>query len=143
MGKRHTKNVLLVENDRGEARTIVTIFNEQDLYSFELTHAQSMEQAEAYLGLQSVSVVLLDINGFPGDSCLEAMRRTRAVAPRASLVLLTDLEGEPIALPAMEAGAQDYLIKGHIEPHELLRAMRSSVARKILEDKLFNEKNRA
>jgi PAS domain-containing protein len=44
---------------------------------------------------------------------------------------------------AMERGVQDYLIKGHIEPHELMRAMRNSVARKVLEENLFNERNRA
>lgn len=138
-----TKSVLLIESDPDEAKTISTMFNEQGLYSFDLSHAESVEQADAYLGLQSVSVVLLDIDGFPGDSCLEAVRRTQAVAPRASLVLLTDPKGESIALRAMEAGAQDYLIKGQIEPHELLRAMRCSVARKTLEEALFNEESRA
>ncbi len=143
MVNRQTKSVLLIENNPGEAKTIDTMFNKQGSYSFELTHAESMEQAEAYLGLQSVSVVLLDVDGFLGDSCLEAMRRIQAVAPRAALVLLTDPEDETIALRAMDAGAQDYLIKGQIEPHELLRAMRCSVARKTLETALFNEKNRA
>jgi diguanylate cyclase (GGDEF)-like protein/PAS domain S-box-containing protein len=42
---------------------------------------------------------------------------------------------------AMEGGVQDYLVKGQIESHELMRAMRNSVARRILEVALFNEKN--
>jgi PAS domain-containing protein len=48
-----------------------------------------------------------------------------------------------MALRAMHGSVQDYLVKGQIEPHELMRAMRNSVARKILEETLFNEKNRA
>jgi diguanylate cyclase (GGDEF)-like protein/PAS domain S-box-containing protein len=140
---RQTKSVLLLDCDPDEAKTIGTMFNEQGLCSFELTCVGSIEQAEVYLGLHSVSVVFLDMDGFPGDSCLEVLRRTLAIAPRASLVLLTGPEGESLALRALEEGAQDYLIKGHIKPRDLVHVMRSTIARKTLEETLFNEKSRA
>jgi PAS domain-containing protein len=38
---------------------------------------------------------------------------------------------------------QDYLLKGQIRPHELLRTLRNAVARKAVEDLLFTEKERA
>jgi len=141
MGK--SKHVLLIENDPEVTETIGAMFNNQGLYSFELSRAESIQQGEALLGLQTVDVVLLDTDGIPGDSILEAMRPIQAMAPKSSLVLLTDAASELMALRAIEAGAQDYLIKGQIEPHELLRAIRSSVARKILEERLFDEANRA
>jgi len=143
MGQSHTKHVLLIVTDPAETNTIGAMFNNQGQYSFELAHAESLEQAEVYLGLQSVSVVLLDMDGFPRDSVLQATRRIQAAAPKASIVLLTDIAGESTAMRAIEEGAQDYLIKGQIESHELLRTMLSSVARKILEEKLFHETNRA
>jgi diguanylate cyclase (GGDEF)-like protein/PAS domain S-box-containing protein len=143
MGPRQTKNVLLIENNLDEAQTIGTMFSRQGLSSFQLTHVQSIEQAEAYLGVRSVSVALLDIDVFPRESCLEETARVQALAANASLVLLTDPGGEQIALRAIEAGAQDYLIKGQIEPDGLLRAMHRSLARKVHEEKLFDEKNRA
>jgi PAS domain-containing protein len=58
-------------------------------------------------------------------------------------VLLCELKDEATAMRAMEGGVQDYLVKGDIEPHELMRAMRNSVARKILEEALFSEHTRA
>jgi hypothetical protein len=46
-----------------------------------------------------------------------------------------------MAMDAMEGAIQDYLMEGQIETHELMRAMRNSVARKILEEDLVNETN--
>ena len=74
MGPRQTKNVLLIENNLDEAQTIGTMFSRQGLSSLQLTHVQSIEQAEAYLGVRSVSVALLDIDVFPRESCLEIGR---------------------------------------------------------------------
>jgi diguanylate cyclase (GGDEF)-like protein/PAS domain S-box-containing protein len=44
---------------------------------------------------------------------------------------------------AIEEGAQDYLIKGQIEPRELMRALRNTLDRKSIEESLFQEKERA
>lgn len=71
------------------------------------------------------------------------MERTHQLAGGASIVLLCDPEDEATAMRAMEGGVQDYLIKGEIEAHELMRAMRNSVVRKVLEETLSNERNRA
>ena len=142
LSKRPTKTVLLIENDAEEARLIGEMFSCQGSYSFELTHVESMAAAEAYLAGHSVSVVLLDLD-CPDTPGVEAILRIHAAARGASIVLLSSQKDEPIALRAMERGVQDYLVKGQIAPFELMRAMRNSVARKILEETLFNERNRA
>jgi diguanylate cyclase (GGDEF)-like protein/PAS domain S-box-containing protein len=140
---RPTKTVLLIENDPEEARLVQEMFNNQGAYSFALTRVESLADAEAYLSGRSVGVVLLDLGCSPSGLGFEAILRTHAAARGASIVLLVCPKDETIAMRAMEGGVQDYLIKGHIESHELMRAMRNSVARKILEETLFNEKNRA
>src|SRR5271166_6023304 len=142
MNKMPTKTVLLIENDPEEARLIGEMFNDQGSYSFALTHVESMADAETYLAGQSVSVVLLDL-GCPDAPGFQAVLRAHAAARGASIVLLSGPEQEAIAGRAMDGGVQDYLIKGQIEPRELMRAMRNSVPRKILEETLFHEKDRA
>jgi diguanylate cyclase (GGDEF)-like protein/PAS domain S-box-containing protein len=57
--------------------------------------------------------------------------------------VLTGLDDESAAAQALQEGAQDYLIKGQIETRGLLRAMRYAGERKIMEDALFVEKERA
>jgi diguanylate cyclase (GGDEF)-like protein/PAS domain S-box-containing protein len=74
---------------------------------------------------------------------LKSVRRVRAIAPRVSIVLLSAPEGEATAMKAMEEGAQDYLIKGQIEPHQLMRALSKTLERKSIEESLFQEKERA
>ena len=56
-------------------------------------------------------VILLDL-GLPDAQGLEAIRRIRAAASRAPLVVLTGHDDDTMAVRALQEGAQDYLIKG-------------------------------
>ena len=87
-------------------------------------------------------IILLDL-GLPDAQGLGAVRRARAAAPRVPLVVLTGLDDESLAAQALQEGAQDYLVKGQIETRGLLRALRYAVERKIMEEALFVEKERA
>ena len=142
MGKIPDKTVLLIENDPDQTRIIRAMFDDQGAYSFALTHVASLADAETWLAGHSVDIVLLDL-GLPDPGEPDAVRRARAAAPRASIILLSSLDDEPKAIQAIHDGAQDYLIKGQIEPHKLMRALGNSVERKMNEELLFNEKERA
>jgi diguanylate cyclase (GGDEF)-like protein/PAS domain S-box-containing protein len=53
------------------------------------------------------------------------------------------LDDELLAAQSLQEGAQDYLIKGQIEARSLRRSLRYSIERKIMEEALFAEKERA
>jgi diguanylate cyclase (GGDEF)-like protein/PAS domain S-box-containing protein len=89
-----------------------------------------------------VDIILLDL-GLPDAQGLESIRRARAVAPQVPLVVLTALDDESMAAQALQAGAQDYLIKGQIDARGLLRALRYAVERKSMQEELFREKELA
>jgi diguanylate cyclase (GGDEF)-like protein/PAS domain S-box-containing protein len=142
MGKNPDKTVLLIEKDPEQTRTIRAMFEDQGGYSFALTHVASLVDAETYLAGHPVDIVLLDL-GLSDPKGPEAVRRVRAVAPRASFVLLSSLDDEPKAIEAIHEGAQDYLIKGQIEPHKLMRALGNAVERTTNKEILSSEKDRA
>jgi len=142
MPKKPNKTVLLIENDAEQTRIIRAMFDDQSSHSFKLTHVESLADAETYLAGHPVDIVLLDLTSTAPDP-LEAVRRTRATAPHVSIVLLSSLEDEPKAIQAIHEGAQDYLIKGQIEPHKLMRALGNAFERTTNEEVLFNEKERA
>src|SRR6202047_936385 len=142
MSKKSIKTLLLIEDNPGDARLFYETFKEQDSRNTEITHVKSMSEAEKHLATHEVDIIILDL-GLPDAQGLTAVRRAHAAAPRVPLVVLTVLDDESLAIQALQEGAQDYLIKGQIETRGLLRALRHSVERKILDDELFVEKERA
>jgi diguanylate cyclase (GGDEF)-like protein/PAS domain S-box-containing protein len=142
MTKTLIRQVLLIEDSPGDARLLREMFNEQRGHNTELTHVTSMSDAERHLADHAVDVILLDL-GLPDAQGLEAIQRAHAAAPRVALVVLTGLDDESLAVRALQGGAQDYLVKGQIETRGLLRALRYAIERKIMEDALFAEKERA
>jgi diguanylate cyclase (GGDEF)-like protein/PAS domain S-box-containing protein len=142
MSKRSIKAVLLVEDNPGDARLIREMFKEPSSHDIELAHVDCMADAESHLASHTVDIILLDL-GLPDTQGLEAVRRAHGAASRVPLVVLSGLDDEKIALQAMQEGAQDYLIKGQIEPRELFRALRYAVERKAIEETLFEANERA
>jgi len=136
------ETVLLIESNHEEARLIGEMFKHQEVNSFALARVESMADAETYLGGHSVTVVLLDLD-CPDAMGIDALLRIHAAARDASIVVLSDNKDEAIVMHTMASGVQDYLIKGQIEPHEMMRALRNSMARKSLEKTLSFERNRA
>lgn len=126
------KVVLVVEDNSGDARLLREMLFEQSADNIELTHVESLRDAEAYLAHHPVDMILLDL-GLPDGQGLASLRRTRTAAPAVPLVVLTGLDDESMAEQALQEGAQDYLIKGQIDPRGLLQAMRYAVKRKRLE----------
>jgi diguanylate cyclase (GGDEF)-like protein/PAS domain S-box-containing protein len=142
MNKKPIKVLLLVEDNPADVRLLREMFHEQSSHHTELTQVETMGQAEKHLAGGAVDIILLDL-GLPDAQGLESIRRARAVAPRVPLVVLTALDDESMAARALQAGVQDYLIKGQIDARGLLRALRYAVERKSMQEELFEEKERA
>ncbi|MGA3201938.1 MAG: EAL domain-containing protein [Bryobacteraceae bacterium] len=140
------RSVLLIEDNPGDARLLREMFNEQGSQKAELTCVESMQDAERYLDKNTVDIILLDL-GLPDAQGLGAIRRAQLAAPRLPVVVLTGLDDEALAAQAIREGAQDYLIKGQLDTYGtsrgLLRALHYAIERKIMEDTLFLEKERA
>jgi signal transduction histidine kinase len=126
--KEKALQVLLVEDNAGDARLIREMFSKERSDSFELTHFLRMSEAEIHLAKCAVDIVLLDM-GLPDGHGLDTVRRAHAVAPEVPMIVLTGLDDEALAAEAMKEGAQDYLIKGQIESRALPRALRHAIER--------------
>ena len=142
MNSASAKTVLVIEDNPGDARLLREMFNEQTTRRIQLTHVESMSEAETHLAARAVDVILLDL-GLPDVQGLEAVRRAHAAAPRMPLVVLTGMDDESLAIQALQEGAQDYLVKGQIETRGLMRALRYAIERKAMDEALFVEKERA
>ena len=124
--------VLLVEDNPGDARLLQEMLNEPGSLRPELTHLGCMNDALDHLTTKIANIVLLDL-GLPDADGLTALRQVHAVAPSIPLVVMTGLDDESLAIQALQEGAQDYLIKGQIETHALLRALRYAIERQRMQ----------
>jgi DNA-binding response OmpR family regulator len=134
--------ILLVEDNLGDAGLAREMFKRQRSHVIGLTHVECMGDAEKQLAENEFDIILLDL-GLPDAQGLEAVRRCSAAAPHVPLVVLTGLDDEALAGQVLHEGAQEHLIKGQIETRGLMRALRYAVERKISEETLFGEKERA
>jgi signal transduction histidine kinase len=130
--KEKALQVLLVEDNAGDARLLREMFNKEKPGSFELTHLVRMGEALAHLEKGGVDIVLLDM-GLPDGHGLETVRRAHKAAPGIPVIVLTGLDDEALAAAAMKEGVQDYLIKGQIENRALPRALRHAIERQRMQ----------
>ena len=142
MSKRPGKTVLLIEENPTDARLIQEMLDSQSSHTISLLHVDCMSEAERLLAGNAIDVIMIDLES-AGAHGLDALRQAHGTAPSRPIVVLSGAAGEPLAVQAMHEGAQDYLIKGQIEPRELLRALRNAVDRKIFSEIIFEAKERA
>lgn len=117
--------LLLVEDDAGDASLIKYHLKLAGSVSFSLEWVQSMQQARDYLQQtdKHPDVILLDLS-LPDSHGLDTVHQARAAAGELPIIVLTGNNDESFALEVLEAGAQDYLVKGEFESDMLVRAIR-------------------
>ncbi len=100
--------------------------------------------SDAVKRLQQVGIdaVLLDLL-LPDSRGVETFEAVFAAAPLVPILLLASRENEEIAWQATQLGAQDHLRREHLDAYWLPRILRSVIERKVGEEALFAERERA
>ena len=96
---------------------------------YEVSDARSGEEAVEKLGDEKFDLILLDVN-LPGMSGLEACRviRRETLVPDVAIIMLTVRNAEKDKVEALDAGADDYVVKPFGTP-ELLARIRAALRR--------------
>lgn len=124
-------SLLLVEDDRGDAVLVEDLIADA-VADIEVVWAQSMAHAERELASARPDCVLLDLN-LPDANGIDALDRIAKRDATVPIVVLTGLNDEYFGASAVAAGAQDYLVKGRVEPEMLRRALLYAIERKRAE----------
>ncbi len=126
--KRKEISVLLVEDNRINAKLIKKILDKDKSSPVDLECVETLVGAVEHLKSNKVSIVLLDLN-LPDSQELETLTKVRAAAPDVPIVILTGVDDESVAIKAMRQGAQDYLVKGQVNTSLMLRIIRYAIER--------------
>ena len=124
-------SVLLVEDDDGDALIVDDLLSEA-LPDARIVRSRRFSDALDTLNAD-VDCVLLDLK-LPDAEGIDTVVRLREQAPDTPLIVLTGLNHEAAGVAAVDAGAQDYLVKGEVDGAQLARAIRYSIVRRQAAD---------
>jgi two-component system, cell cycle response regulator len=130
--------LLLVEDNPWDAHLVTAMLTRAEARAsveapkFTLVVAADLSSALARLREEEIDVVLLDLM-LPDSEGLDTLARLREGAPEVPIVVQTSLDDEQTGLQAMQGGAQDYLVKGHVEVDLLKRTLRYAIERQRLQ----------
>ena len=129
--------ILLVEDNAADARLVRELL--KDVAALPgtglgpeppmLTHVVRLQEAITSLEASAFDIALLDLS-LPDAEGLQAVLRLHAAAPAVPIVVMSARDDEALALAGLQAGAQDYLVKGRVERDALTRTLRYAIARK-------------
>jgi serine phosphatase RsbU (regulator of sigma subunit) len=120
--------VLLIEDDEDDALIVEDLLAASSL-DVHLLHGLTLGKGLEHLADQRIDCVLLDLR-LPDVDGIDAVSRVREADPAIAVVVLTGLDEETAGEAAVEAGAQDYLVKGKVDADLLSRAVRYAVSRR-------------
>jgi PAS domain S-box-containing protein/putative nucleotidyltransferase with HDIG domain len=128
-------NVLLIEDNPGDARLIQEMLAEGGSAQFKLECVDRLSMGLARLVANGIGLVLLDL-GLPDSQGFDTFAKIYAQAPRIPIVVLSGLTDENLAMKTVQEGAQDYIVKGQLESYGLVRTIRYAIERKHAEEEL-------
>ena len=120
--------ILLVEDNPGDTRLIREMLNEVNSATIELSCAECLEVALHAVASGPFTIILLDLN-LPDSAGIETFVRMHDMTPDIPIVVFSGLDDEDVAVHAVETGAQDYLVKGHVDGTLLVRSIRYALER--------------
>jgi diguanylate cyclase (GGDEF)-like protein len=127
--------VLMIEDDARAALLIGEMLRSVWPQGLVFSHAERLGDATQEVLERGATCVLLDLS-LPGTDGLSAVEQVRTAAPNIPIVVLAERADEDLALLAIRAGAQDYLIRSELTPALLGRSLRYAIERKRSEVQL-------
>ena len=120
--------LLLVEDNPTDVLLLQDTLIAAQSVPFQVRHVERLDEAAQQLTAQHFDVVLLDLS-LPDSLGLETFTALHARGRDIPIVVLTGLDDEALAVQAVQAGAQDYLVKEQISGDILRRALRYAIER--------------
>jgi CheY-like chemotaxis protein len=120
--------VLLVEDNPGDARLVKESLTEGGTSAFNLTHVERLEDAIRRLERDRYDVVLLDLL-LQDSQRLGTLMAIHQQAPKVPIVVFTGLEDDVVGLWALSEGAEDYVVKGKVSGDSLAYTIRDAIER--------------
>ena len=120
--------ILLVEDDPDDIWVMRNLLGDRWDGPFELVQVELLSVAIERCAEEKFDVLLLDLS-LPDSDGLATFFTMHAHADQVPIVVLSGRRDEALAVKAVQAGAQDYLVKGQVNDLLLVRSIRYAIER--------------
>jgi diguanylate cyclase (GGDEF)-like protein/PAS domain S-box-containing protein len=134
--------VLLIEGDPVTARLVQEVLADKAYGQFVIEWVATLSDGIERLNQGGIKAVLLNLL-LSDSQGIASFDRIYLLVSHVPIMILCDADQESIAQQAVQQGAQDYILKDHIDGYSLSHALRNVIARKVAEEELFMERERA
>ena len=123
-----TVKVLLIEDNPEHASFLRHLLNLSEAANFRLEHVETLAIGIERLKQGDIGLIILDLS--LGDSNgIETFILTMAAGGDVPIVVLSGSNDVNLAIETVQLGAQDYLVKGHVDNQLLVRSMQYACER--------------
>ena len=130
-------DILLVEDDDGDAKAVEALLSERGDDWFILRRATRLSEALRLFSEETFDVVLLDLN-LPDTRGVQTVSQLREIALVTPIVAMSDTRDDVLQSQAIQQGAQEFLIKGKdgANSDTFLHAIRYAMEMKRMEERI-------
>jgi diguanylate cyclase (GGDEF)-like protein len=122
---------LLIEPSASDAESIESLIA-TGMGRLDLVHSPTLADAFDQVLTQQFDAILLSLDSEGTDTVRRALERTRA-----PIIVLTSGADDLKGMQALQAGADDYLIKLHLDRDNLRRALQCAIARNSWRNEIY------
>lgn len=134
-------NILIVEDEQVFANLVQFQLNTLGYRLEDIICVASINEAMEVKSELEPDVILLDLNILDSNG-VKTYDSINELFPNASVIVLSGLDDQSIALEIVSKGGQDYLLKSGVNPQILEKAIKYGVLRRSFRSQLANSEKR-
>jgi two-component system sensor histidine kinase UhpB len=135
------KEILIIEDNPLDTTLLEEYLTLAELSARKKVHAENLTQAIKLSAYTQPDLIFLDLN-LPDSNGLETFLSINSVFAYVPIIILSGQADMETALQAIQAGAQDYLMKGDFDEKILRKTIQYSIERKRNQIKLQESNKR-
>ncbi|MEQ8705144.1 MAG: response regulator [Phaeodactylibacter sp.] len=132
-----THQILLIEDDPVFARLVQAYLSDVELLSCAITPVSNLADGQAELQQKNnhYAAVLLDLS-LPDSQGFSTLETLLYQFPKLNVIVMTGQKDKSLGVEAVQAGAQDFLVKGEFNEDGLAKSLRFSIERSSILNRL-------
>ena len=123
-----TINILVVEDNPEDVFLLHAALDRVSGTRFKVEVARNLNDAGKMLENSHADIALLDLT-LPDSKGLETFLALKSHAHDVPIIILSGMDDEALAVKAVHAGAEDYLVKGRVDSQLITRAILYAIER--------------